>query len=207
MPLVADALSTVADPTPRRVTVRQTVYRYSDYDTPFWVRPNSEPGRWHAAGDAATQYFSQSLEGAWAELIRAEELTTEDDVAMVDMPMWAADVDQGMVADYGSFEKAEVANFPPDALVDEDWRRCQLEGRRLRDRGYAGVLAPSAALPEAVNLTLFGARYAVTWAVPRGLASAISARVVTRGAPPAGLLSRVRAKGAQHEGYVRWREG
>src|SRR5262245_37715829 len=61
------------------VDVDAIAHRYSSYDTPFWARENSEPGRWHVRGDGPTQYLSLSSDGAWAELIRNERLTSEDE--------------------------------------------------------------------------------------------------------------------------------
>ena len=177
-------------------------HRYSSYDTPFWVRENSLPGRWHVRGDGPTQYLSLSTDGAWAELIRNEELRTEDEIAMVSVAMWAVLINQGMIIDYSSFQLAELAGFDPSALVDENYERCQREGARLREEGYAGVLAPSAALPGATNLTLFGARVASTWDRPHLLASSIPATEITKGAPPLGLLARVRHVGAPHADFV-----
>jgi hypothetical protein len=173
-------------------------HRYSSYDTPFWARENSQPGRWHSHGDGPTQYMSTSTDGAWAELIRKEELRTEDEVAMVSVSMWAIAVDHQMIVDYSTFERAEAAGFDPAALVDEDYERCQREGARLRALRYGGVLAPSAALPGALNLTLFGPRMASTWDRPPLLASSLPATIITKGAPPPGLLPRVRRIGVPH---------
>jgi RES domain len=173
-------------------------YRYSSYDTPFWARENSWPGRWHARGDSPTQYLSMSTDGAWAELIRKEELRSEDEVAMVSVSMWAIAVAHQMIVDYSTFERAEAAGFDPVALVDEDYGRCQREGARLRALHYGGILAPSAALPGALNLTLFGPRTASTWGRPPLLASSLPATIITKGAPPPGLLARVRRIGAPH---------
>ena len=184
------------------IEVKETALRYSSYDTPFWVRENTQAGRWHVHGDGPTQYLSLSTDGAWAELIRNEELRTEDEVAMVSVPMWAAQIDQAMVVDYSSFQLAEEAGFDPSALVDEDYARCQREGARLRALNYAGVLAPSAALAGATNLTLFGPRIASTWGRTTLLASSIPALVITKGAPPPGLLERVRHSGMQHAGLA-----
>lgn len=197
----------MAEPAPSRIALRESAYRYSDYDTPFWARPNTAPGRWHRARTEPTQYLSLSIEGAWAELIRAEGLRDEAEIATVSMPMWAAEIDQGLVADYATFEVAEAAGFAPDALVDEDWTRCQAEGDRLRTAGYAGVVAPSAALAGALNLTLFGPRYATRWEGPSGLAHAVPARVITRGAPPPGLAASVRMIGEPHGGLAAFRTG
>lgn len=180
-------------------------HRYSSYDTPFWARENTQPGRWHARGDGPTQYLSLSTDGAWAELIRNEELRTEDEVAMASVSMWAVAVSQAMIVDYSSFARAAAAGFAPRALVDENYRRCQQEGARLRQLGYTGVLAPSAALPGAVNLTLFGPRMASTWNRPPPLASSLPATVIAKGAPPPGLLAHVRKIGASHADLVAYR--
>lgn len=190
------------DPEPKIVSINTIAHRYSSYDTPFWVRENSQMGRWHVSGDGATQYLSLSTDGAWAELIRNEELRTEDEVAMVSVSMWAVTIDQEMIVDYSSFELAEQAGFDPSALVDEDYELCQREGARLRALSYAGVLAPSAAVPGATNLTLFGPRMASTWDRPPLLASSIPATIITKGAPPPGLLARVRHIGTAHADLV-----
>ncbi len=184
------------------VEVNAIAHRYSSYDTPFWVRGNTQAGRWHQRGDEATQYLSLSTDGAWAELIRNEELRAEDEVAMVSVSMWAAKVDQGMIVDYSSFELAERSGFDPGALVEGDYARCQREGARLRRLNYAGVIAPSAALPEATNLTLFGPRTASSWGRATLLASSIPATIITKGAPPPGLLNGVRQIGMAHAELV-----
>jgi hypothetical protein len=194
----------------REPDVQQTkfvdiAFRYANYDTPFWVRMNTDDERWHRAGDGATQYLSVSVEGAWAELIRAEGLRSEAEVALLRMPMWAIDLDVHRVADYGTFEKAGRAGFAPDALIDEDYSRCQEEGRRLRRAGYEGVLAPSAALPGFENLTLFGPRVASRWGPPSTLASSIPAKRIAVGSPPEEIVDRVRQRGEPDPVYEAYR--
>ncbi|MGH2838846.1 MAG: RES family NAD+ phosphorylase [Solirubrobacteraceae bacterium] len=190
---------------PPVVEVATTAHRYSSYDTPFWARENTQRGRWHVRGDGPTQYLSLSADGAWAELIRNEELTSEDEVAMVSVQMWAVTVNQAMIVNYSTFERAEAAGFDPGALIDEDYDRCQREGARLRQLNYSGILAPSAALPGAINLTLFGARMASTWNRPPLLASSLPATVITKGAPPPGLLTQVRQVGQPHTGFAAYK--
>jgi RES domain-containing protein len=175
-------------------------WRYSNYDTPFWARPNTRDGRWNIAGEAPVQYLTLEPNAAWAELIRAEDLHSEQDVAMVRMPIWVAAVNVVLV-DYSTFTKADQAGFAPEALIDDDWQRCQEEGRRLRQLGYGGVIAPSAALHDALNVTVFGARILWSWARRPPMASAISATVAAVGSPPEGLVERVRFRGAEHAGY------
>lgn len=187
---------------PAEVRFSDVAFRYSDYDTPLWARPNTEDGRWHLARTDPTQYLCLSPDGCWADLMRHEDLRTEIDVALVRMPLWVLKLSEERIADYSTFDKAETAGFPPDALVDEDWQRCQAEASRLKDLGYRGVLAPAAALPGEIALTLFGGRRAVGWNEEPSLVSAIPAKIVTVGAPPTGVVERVRFRGVEHSGYA-----
>lgn len=177
-----------------------SAFRYSSYDTPFWARANSTSGRWHEAGEIATQHLALHPDGAWAELARAEDLRTDADLALVRMPIWVARISEQLVADYHDFAAAERAGVPPDALVDDDHARCQAEGRRLRGLGLRGVIAPSAALPGHLNLTLFGPRVMSAWTPAPELASSIPAAKVAVGEPPVGLAARVRFVGQPHAG-------
>lgn len=187
---------------PAGVRFSDVAFRYSDYDTPLWARPNTEDGRWHLARTDPTQYLCLSPDGCWADLMRHEDLRTEIDVTLVRMPLWVLKLSEERIADYSTFDKAETAEFPPDALVDEDWQRCQAEAERLKNLGYRGVLAPAAALPGEIALTLFGGRRAVGWNEEPGLVSAIPAKIVTVGAPPTGVVERVRFRGEEHSGYA-----
>ena len=187
---------------PDHIHINDVAFRYSNYDTPFWARANTQDGRWHRARTFPTQYFGMTPDACWADLIRHENLRTDHEVAMIRMPLWVAKLSEQRVADYRTFEKAEEARFPPDALIDEDWERCQAEGEWLLGLGYRGVIAPSAALPGDLALTLFGGRRAVDWDDDPVVASAIPAKTVTIGAPPPGLIQRVRFIGEDHSEYV-----
>lgn len=178
-------------------------WRYANYDTPFWARDNTRDGRWNTAGEACVQYLAMEPNGAWAELIRSEELRSEEEVATVRIPIWVAAVNE-VVVDYSTFEKAEAAGFDPGALVDDDWGKCQDEGRRLRDLGYTGVIAPSAALPGAMNLGIFGARILWAWRRPLVLSATVPATVAAVGSPPSGLVGGVRHVGEAHAGLAEY---
>lgn len=194
----------VGAPRPESVTFDDVAFRWSDYDTPLWARPNRNAQRWNRTREAPTQYLSLSTDGSWAELIRAEDLRSVEEMRLVDMPMWVLRVRETRIADYGSFEKADAAGFPPDALTDEDHERCRAEGTRLRAEGFRGVLTPSAALPGAANLTLFGARLAVEWDCrdEHRLSSSVPVKQLAVGHPPDHLLSRVRQHGSLHAGLA-----
>jgi len=188
------------EPTPGSIEITGAYFRYSSYDVPFWARSNTSDERWHSAGDGATQYLSATPDGAWAELIRSDNLRSDADLALVQMPLWQAMIEQVHIADYSDFETAERANFNPEALVDDEQAACRAEGRRLREAGFAGVLYPSAALPGEQNLVLFGPRILLPWGAARRLASGIPAINLTVGSPPRELLARVRHVGARHAG-------
>src|SRR4051812_35138576 len=123
-------------PDPTSVGFDDVAFRYSDYDVPLWARANSRDGRWHIAGTGATQYLSLSVDGSWAELVRWENLRTTAELRLVRMPMWVLRIRENRIADYGTFDAAEAAGFPPEALVAEDYSRCQAEGDRLRAAGF-----------------------------------------------------------------------
>jgi RES domain len=187
-------------PEPRSVDFDDLAFRWSNYDVPLWTRPNSTAQRWNRAREDATQYLSLTTDGSWAELIRSEQLTSVSDLRLVSMPMWILRIRETNIADYSTFEFAEDAGFPPEALVSEDYERCQAEAERLRTAGFRGVLAPSAALVGAVNLTLFGRRLTVSWDHPEPtlMASFVRAKQLAVGRPPDELLRNVRQRGTRH---------
>jgi RES domain-containing protein len=183
---------------PRVVAWRGVAYRATSYDVPLWVGPNRRAGRWNLAYEGTTQYLALDTEATFAEMLRHEDLRTEEEAATYTTTIWQARIEEGSVVDYGTFEKAEAAGFPPEALVDDDYERCQAEAEWLKGHGVRGVLSPSAALPQSVNLTLFGPRYPVGWNSETKLASAIPVQRVTTGSPPVGLVQRVRFFGQPH---------
>jgi hypothetical protein len=188
--------------TPRVIAWSGVVYRATSYDLPLWARPNRRAGRWNGAGEAPTQYASLDAEAPFAELLRHEDLRTERDAATYGTTLWQLRIDEGSVVDWSTFEKAEAAGFPADALVDDDYERCQAEARRLRAQGVGALLSPSAALPGSVSLTLFGPRVAIDWRANVTLASTVPAQKLVTGGPPDGLVARVRFFGTSHAGLA-----
>lgn len=174
------------------------MYRSASYDVPLWVRPNRRSGRWNIAGVDSTQYFSRDSEAPYAEMLRHEDIRSEEEAATYKTTIWQVRVDEALIVDYSTFEKAEDAGFPAEALVEDDHERCQAEAEWLKSHSVRGVLSPSAALPGSVNLTLFGPRVPVGWEVQVQLASTLPVQAVASGSPPVGLVKRVRFKGEPH---------
>ena len=183
---------------PAHVSLEARAYRATSYDVPLRVAENRRSGRWNIAHSGTVQYLCLDAEAPFAEKVRHENLRTEAEVAMYNITLWELQVHEGVVVDYGTFEKAEDAGFPPDALVDDDHERCQKEAQRLVSLGARGILSPSAALPGSVNLTLFGQRVEVRWSARPGVSSAVPAQKLATGHPPTGLVDRVRFMGDAH---------
>lgn len=177
---------------PPHVPFRGVAYRVTSYDVPLRVAVNRRPGRWNLAGVGTTQYACLDVEAPFAEMLQHEALRSEEEAAMFRATLWQLRVNEGVVVDYGTFEKAEHAGFPPEALVDDDHEFCQREAQRLVSLGAGGILSPSAALPGATNLTLFGPRVPIGWTADVGVSTAIPAQAVATGSPPEGLVERIR---------------
>jgi RES domain-containing protein len=178
----------------RPAFVRRTcvAYRATSYDVPLWVNPNRRSGRWNIAGKRPTQYMTLDAEAPFAEVLRHEDLRTEQAASHYSATVWQLQVDDGLIVDYSTFELADAAGFEAEALVNDDHEQCQAEAEWLASEGARGLLSPSAALPGSINLTLFGPRVCVPWNTTTELASSIPAQRLTTGHPPNELTTRVR---------------
>ncbi|MQA31873.1 MAG: RES domain-containing protein, partial [Luteitalea sp.] len=116
------------------------VFRQVDARYPFlWETAAQPPGRWHARGEGPAHYFADTPDGAWAEFLRHEEITTLADLATVRRQMWAIDVGDA---------RADHINVPLAIATGgvDSYPVCQAEARRLRASGARRLVAPSAAL-------------------------------------------------------------
>jgi hypothetical protein len=171
------------------------VFRQADPRYPFLWTDRSQPAaRWHAEGEGPAHYFADTPAGAWAELLRHEEITEQADAATIRRALWAVDVGDG------PFKKASL---PVSALTGgrDSYRACQDHARRLRARGTTRLVAPSAALVPGGAAGREIADGAECDATPRdgrvlvlfgASANLVGWKVVEQGAPPADVLPRVR---------------
>ena len=172
-----------------------TLYRQCDSRYAFlWASARQPPGRWHGAGAGPVQYLANTSDGAWAELLRHEEIHELEDLDGIARALWAVDVP----------ELPEAHPEVDDATVRGDehsYPACQQEARRLRERGHDGLVAPSAALRNAEatswraagEVNVPGARYPATVVALFGPRPDLEAwLMVDGGAPPSHVLGRVR---------------
>ena len=171
------------------------VFRQSDPRYPFlWSDASQPPGRWHAAGHGPAHYFADTPDGAWAELLRHEEISDPDDAATLRRALGAIEIGDAPM---------EPVSLPlPVATGGLDtYRECQDHAHQLRARGAQRLVAPSAALVPggaAGHEVVSGierrtdprdGRVIVCFGQPEGM---IGWKAVERGAPPSDLLPRVR---------------
>lgn len=178
------------------------LFRYCSYDTPFWVLKNTRAGRWHVTGDEPTQYWSSTPDAAWAELIRAEGLRTEEELDLVRMPIWVCRFPSSGLLDLRSGDAQKTAKVREADLIADDWSACQTLGAELRE-SYAGAIAPCAALEGHANVTIFGPRRMIDWRERAALASAVPACVASFGRPRPNLVQHVRHKAARPQSPTR----
>ena len=170
-------------------------FRQADSRYPFLWSDSSQPAaRWHAEGDGPAHYFADTPDGAWAELLRHEEIYDPADVATLRRALWAVELGD---------EPARAVTLKPAVVTGgrDTYRACQEHARHLRARGAKRLVAPSAALVpggaagrEVVDAverpaTPRDGRVIVCFGDPADL---VGWKAVEHGAPPAGLLGRVR---------------
>jgi hypothetical protein len=149
---------------PARTRFRGPTFRQVD---PVWPplfhdagtsSPGQASGRWHRRGEGFAQYLALVPYGAWAECSRYFGLRSETDAQETRRNLWMVFVDSPAIADLSSFDKWDACGLDPAIGVDSDHTASQALADDLRGAGFRGVLSPSASLPDALNLTLFGQR-------------------------------------------------
>lgn len=133
-------------------------YRVAAFGRPLRGEPSRIEGRFHRADQfEPTQYACLHPLGPWAEFMRAHDLRTQEQVAMIRQRAWALQIDLEPLTRV-SFETTEAFGVSPAQLVGDDYRPCQALADSLRAEGARGMIVPSAALPGTENVVLFGAR-------------------------------------------------
>ena len=126
-----------------RSPIALIVFRVCDFRFPFlWTLSAGASqcaARWHAQGEGPVQYFADTPAGAWAELLRHEEITDPGDLAGISARLWAI-----QIADI----EIREPNLPQAALTSppDGYEVCRTEARRMRAAGANRMVAPSAAL-------------------------------------------------------------
>jgi hypothetical protein len=171
------------------------VFRQADPRYPFlWSEPTQPAARWHAEGEGPAHYFADTPDGAWAELLRHEEIVDAEDAATLNRALWAVEIGD---------DPPKSVSLPKTVVTGglESHPACQAHARRLRGRGARRLVTPSAALAPggATGWTIVDGRrqpgphrdgrVIVVFGASDQLLGWL---VVERGAPPPHVLARVR---------------
>src|SRR5213080_5266804 len=95
------------------------VFRQTDArDGLLWESSAQPAARWHGEGEGPAHYFADTPDGAWAELLRHEEITDPADLATIRRQMWVVDI--------GDSPAARM-NLPARVLTGglDSYPRCQ----------------------------------------------------------------------------------
>ncbi len=118
------------------------LFRHSDPRFPFlWESSDQPPGRWNGHGEGPVQYFADTPDGAWAEFLRHEGITDEEDLPGIERDLWSVELPPD--------EEPDTEPALPVPIMEggvETYQSCQVEARRLRELGISAFIAPSAAL-------------------------------------------------------------
>lgn len=178
------------------------VFRHGDPRFPFlWESAAQPPARWHAAGAGPVHYFADTPDGAWAEFLRHEEITTAEDLAGIRRALWAVELPR---------QPTHQPRLPDAVLLGgpDSYPACQQEAARLRARGLQGLRAPAAALQPGgargwqvrATLTPGPARDGVVYVLFGARPGLVGWLAAEQARPPAYLLARVRHFGPSTEG-------
>jgi hypothetical protein len=181
---------------------------------PLWLspRPNGKPqpsGRWHVEGEEYAQYLAPHEDASWAEHVRRYGVRTEDERRHFRLRLWRMQVIERRIADLSTFDQIEACGLEPARLVDDDHTYCHHLAVALREAGFRGVLAPSAAVPGAVNFTLFGSRRECKVGEPNPRPDHYIAcqLIADRAVPPPHVLDIARYREEPHVGLCEWEKG
>ena len=170
-------------------------YRQADPRFPFlWSSPHQPAARWHGEGEGPAHYFADTPDGAWAELLRHEEIVDPDDVLTLRRTLWAVDIDDA---------PARQATLPDAVMTGgpETYEPCREYAKHSRARGVRRLIAPSAALLPGGAAGRRIAEGTEQPAPPRtghvivsfeAADQFVAWKAVERGSPPLDLLPRVR---------------
>lgn len=191
---------TAATPVPVQLT--GVLYRIANYDTPFWGRANTEPGRYHRPEPGrSVQYWSTTPHTAWAEHLRSELIASAEDLQGMRSRLWAAYWRLDRLADLTTTPWREWCGVTGRALTAQSHKQCQAAGARVQAEGLSGLIAPSAALAGGINVVVFGPRAAGDWVPqPDGEAQRlrsdtfVPAQLAAIGSPDPELVAQVRPR-------------
>lgn len=140
-------------------------------------------GRWQLGSVVGGLYLADDRDTATAEWYRvlAEQGFSPEDHVPYDHHRWRVDL---TVADLSTADRLSRIGLAPPTPHRQTWGAFQRIGLELRAAGWAGLVAPSAARPQASILCVF----TDDWP-PAGCEPVDSTSVITIPPPPKGMTT------------------
>lgn len=116
------------------------LFRHVDRRFPFlWECEEQPPSRWTGLAPVPVNALADTPDGAWAELIRHEEIMDPEDLRGIRASLWAVEVTR---------ECPSQARLPREVLTGgtDTYERCRWHAREQHAKGQRCFAAPSAAL-------------------------------------------------------------
>ncbi len=112
-------------------------------------------GRWQRGEVVEGFYLADCEETAWAEWYRSLAELAIPPRRQLPRDLWRFEVEIQRVADLSSAERLERAGLPFPMPDRRQWPSFQAIGEALIAAGWAGVLYPASARPDALALCIF----------------------------------------------------
>ncbi len=139
-----------------RVSVAGSWWRQTPHGSdPLWLSSPPASGRWQRGKKVAGVYLADEAPTAWAEWYRVLAEIALPPTHGMPRDLWRWTVAMGDIADLSTPAKLARLELPPPRPGRGTWASFQAAGESLHERGYRGVLYPSAARPGHQALCLF----------------------------------------------------
>lgn len=184
--------------------MKLAAFRHAAYDSPWWAIPSPSAGRFHRAGIDTVQYLSLHPLGPAAEMLR-HHVGPQGDPDELILNLWTADLD---IDDATRVDFDDCLRFgcTADELVGDDYTPTQALADTVRASGATAMVVPSAALPGAHNLILFGVRllHPYLWK-PLSVEEIPTGHLSDAARAAAEVVPHVRWRGAVHAAAEQWK--
>jgi RES domain-containing protein len=122
---------------------------------PLWLASPPSSGRWQPGGTLAAIYLADEESTAWAEWYRVLAEIALPPTHGMPRDLWRWTIAVGDVADLSTPAKLARLNLEVPSPRRKTWAAYQAVGEELHNKGFGGVLYPSAARPHHQALCLF----------------------------------------------------
>jgi len=151
----------------QRVSLAGSWWRHTPHGAdPLWLASPPSGGRWQDGRTLAAIYLADEESTAWAEWYRVLAEIALPPMHAMPRDLWRWSIAVSQIADLSTPAKLARLDLPAPRPARRSWRPFQAVGEELHQKGYRGVLYPSAARPDHRALCLFRGGIVIPGAEP-----------------------------------------